>query len=194
MVFLLIFCHLLHGICLSHFSHLSLTQKFGCLEVFVAFFVWSHYAWFSLCSGCLLQWTCFSQSQWITHWVRSCDAGAQIIDLMLLVVDITKGVQTQTAECLVIGEITCDRMIVVLNKIDLVEPAKRASTIERVRFLVVTTAILKRRYFIVNFCSNLPHFNERSASALHRTRPMASLHPLSAHAPRVQRVLYTVAI
>jgi len=59
-------------------------------------------------------------------------AGAQIIDLMLLVVDITKGVQTQTAECLVIGEITCDKMVVVLNKIDLVEPAKRTSTIDRV--------------------------------------------------------------
>ena len=58
--------------------------------------------------------------------------GAQIIDLMLLIVDITKGIQTQTAECLVIGEITCDKMIVVLNKIDLIEPAKRASTVERV--------------------------------------------------------------
>ena len=58
--------------------------------------------------------------------------GAQIIDLMLLVVDITKGVQTQTAECLIIGEITCDKMIVVLNKVDLIEPAKRVSTIDRV--------------------------------------------------------------
>jgi len=60
------------------------------------------------------------------------NAGAQIIDLMLLVVDITKGIQTQTAECLIIGEITCDKMIIVLNKTDLIEPAKRASTIDRV--------------------------------------------------------------
>jgi len=58
--------------------------------------------------------------------------GAQIIDLMLLVVDITKGVQTQTAECLIIGEITCDKMVVVLNKVDLIEQAKRSSTIDRV--------------------------------------------------------------
>jgi len=65
-----------------------------------------------------------------------CDARVQIIDLMLLVVDITKGIQTQMAECLVIGEITCDRMIVVLNEIDLIELPKRASTIERVRFLI----------------------------------------------------------
>lgn len=28
--------------------------------------------------------------------------GAQIIDMMILVIDITKGMQTQTAECLVI--------------------------------------------------------------------------------------------
>ena len=51
---------------------------------------------------------------------------------MVLVVDITKGIQTQTAECLVIGEITCSRMIVVLNKIDAVAPKdKREKAIEK---------------------------------------------------------------
>ena len=44
---------------------------------------------------------------------------------MVLVVDINKGIQTQTAECLVIGEIICDKMLVVLNKVDLVPEAKR---------------------------------------------------------------------
>jgi selenocysteine-specific elongation factor len=58
--------------------------------------------------------------------------GAQIIDLMLLVIDITKGIQTQTAECLIIGEITCDKMLVVLNKIDLIEENQRQSTIDKV--------------------------------------------------------------
>jgi selenocysteine-specific elongation factor len=58
--------------------------------------------------------------------------GAQIIDLMLLVIDITKGIQTQTAECLIIGEITCDEMLVVLNKIDLIEENQRQSTIDKV--------------------------------------------------------------
>lgn len=58
--------------------------------------------------------------------------GAQIIDMMILVVDINKGIQTQTAECLVIGQITCDKMIVVLNKIDLVPEAKREHVIEKV--------------------------------------------------------------
>lgn len=58
--------------------------------------------------------------------------GAQIIDMMLLVIDITKGIQTQTAECLVIGEITCNKMVVVLNKIDLIPNEKRHPTIEKV--------------------------------------------------------------
>lgn len=51
--------------------------------------------------------------------------GAQIIDLMVLVVDVMKGVQTQTAECLIIGEIICNKMLVVLNKIDLIPENKR---------------------------------------------------------------------
>lgn len=50
--------------------------------------------------------------------IRTIIGGAQIIDLMILVIDSTKGIQTQTAECLVIGEITCDHLIVALNKID----------------------------------------------------------------------------
>lgn len=57
--------------------------------------------------------------------------GAQIIDLMMLVVDVVKGVQTQTAECLLIGELTCPRMVVVLNKTDLLLPNKRQSAIEK---------------------------------------------------------------
>lgn len=49
----------------------------------------------------------------------------------MLVVDVVKGVQTQTAECLLIGELTCPRMVVVLNKIDLLPPNKRQSAIEK---------------------------------------------------------------
>lgn len=45
---------------------------------------------------------------------------------MLLVIDVTKGVQTQTAECLIIGEICCDRMLIVLNKLDLLEGGEAA--------------------------------------------------------------------
>ena len=58
--------------------------------------------------------------------------GAHIIDMMILVVDIMKGIQTQTAECLIIGELTCDKLIVVLNKTDLIPADKRADKISKV--------------------------------------------------------------
>ncbi|KAM6928351.1 selenocysteine-specific elongation factor isoform 1-T1 [Xenentodon cancila] len=63
--------------------------------------------------------------------IRTIIGGAQIIDLMILVVDVVKGMQTQTAECLLIGELTCPRMVVVLNKTDLLPPNKRQSAIEK---------------------------------------------------------------
>ena len=69
----------------------------------------------------------------IASLIRTIIGGAQIIDLMILVVDIIKGVQTQTAECLVIGEITCSKMMVVLNKVDLLPTSTRESSILKVR-------------------------------------------------------------
>ncbi len=58
-------------------------------------------------------------------------SGAQIIDLMMLVVDVVKGMQTQTAECLLIGQLTCSRMIVILNKTDLLPNDKRQTAIDK---------------------------------------------------------------
>lgn len=73
--------------------------------------------------------------------------------MMMLVVDATKGMQTQTAEvgielillllcckrnalqCLVIGEISCQHLVIVLNKIDLLPESTRATQIERVNYL-----------------------------------------------------------
>lgn len=52
--------------------------------------------------------------------------------MMMLVIDIVKGVQTQTAECLIIGEICCDKMLIVLNKLDLIEESKREATIDKI--------------------------------------------------------------
>ncbi|XP_069824836.1 selenocysteine-specific elongation factor [Dendropsophus ebraccatus] len=63
--------------------------------------------------------------------IRTIIGGAQIIDLMMLVIDVTKGMQTQSAECLVIGQIACNKMVVVLNKTDLLPENKRQSAIER---------------------------------------------------------------
>lgn len=57
--------------------------------------------------------------------IRTIIGGSQIINIALLVIDITKGMETQTAECLVVAEITCDKMILVLNKIDLLDSKNR---------------------------------------------------------------------
>ena len=55
--------------------------------------------------------------------IRTIMGGARIIRQMLLVVDALKGIQTQTAECLVLGELTAERLVVVVNKIDQVGSA-----------------------------------------------------------------------
>mmetsp|Transcript_25202 Transcript_25202/g.47625 ORF Transcript_25202/g.47625 Transcript_25202/m.47625 type:complete len:555 (-) Transcript_25202:120-1784(-) len=65
--------------------------------------------------------------------IRTIIGGAQIIDMMMLVVDVTKGIQTQTAECLVVGEILTQHMIVVLNKIDMLPEASREEKIEKMK-------------------------------------------------------------
>ncbi|KRT81315.1 50S ribosome-binding GTPase, partial [Oryctes borbonicus] len=70
--------------------------------------------------------------------IKTVIGGAQIIDMILLVIDITKGIQTQTAECIVIGEITCKKMIIVLNKIDLVALDKRDHILEKVKKKIKT--------------------------------------------------------
>lgn len=48
---------------------------------------------------------------------------------MALVIDATKGVQTQTAECIVIGEILRPKRLVLLNKCD----ALQQDSIEKVK-------------------------------------------------------------
>lgn len=64
--------------------------------------------------------------------IRTIIGGSQIIDFVILVIDVVKGIQTQTGECLVIAEITCPtRLIVALNKIDQVEASKREQVIEK---------------------------------------------------------------
>ena len=72
--------------------------------------------------------------------IRTIIAGASIIDKMLLIIDATKGVQTQTAECLVISELLIQSsMIVVLNKIDLVNNNQLELVEKRVRLVLSRT-------------------------------------------------------
>lgn len=51
--------------------------------------------------------------------IRTIIGGAQIIDMVLLVVDAFKGWQAQTTECLVLAELTSPHLVVALNKIDM---------------------------------------------------------------------------
>lgn len=64
--------------------------------------------------------------------IKTIIGGASIIDMMLLVIDITKGIQTQTAECIVIGEILTTKLIIVLNKIDLLLPEEKIIKINKI--------------------------------------------------------------
>lgn len=51
--------------------------------------------------------------------IRTVLCGAQIIDLIVLVIDATKGIQAQTAECLIVAEIMTERLVFAVNKTDL---------------------------------------------------------------------------
>lgn len=65
--------------------------------------------------------------------IRAIIGGAQIIDLMFLVIDINKGIQAQTAECIIIAEMFIPKLIVVLNKVDCLEPQMLAPKITALR-------------------------------------------------------------
>ncbi len=65
--------------------------------------------------------------------IRTIIGGAQIIDMVLLVVDAFKGWQAQTTECLVLAELTSPHLVVALNKIDLFSPDERESKLEQAK-------------------------------------------------------------
>ncbi|CAD7700999.1 unnamed protein product [Ostreobium quekettii] len=76
--------------------------------------------------------------------IRTIIGGANIMDIMILVVDITKGIQVQTAECLVIGEVTAQQMLVVLNKIDLLPAETRDRAINKLKKRLAKTLKLTK--------------------------------------------------
>lgn len=71
--------------------------------------------------------------------IKTVIGGAHIIDAMILVVDVTKGIQPQTAECIVLGEITVKKAVVVLNKIDLIPLKYREKYIKKARGMISKT-------------------------------------------------------
>ena len=68
--------------------------------------------------------------------IRTIIGGAQIIDMVLLVVDAYKGWQAQTTECLVLALLTSRRMVVVLNKLDMFPMEEMESRLEQAKQLV----------------------------------------------------------
>jgi len=52
---------------------------------------------------------------------------------MVLVIDAIKGVQTQTSECIIIGELTARYLIVVLNKVDLIPENVREQKVKMLK-------------------------------------------------------------
>mmetsp|Transcript_12942 Transcript_12942/g.14809 ORF Transcript_12942/g.14809 Transcript_12942/m.14809 type:complete len:640 (-) Transcript_12942:90-2009(-) len=65
--------------------------------------------------------------------IRTIIGGAQIIDMVLLVVDAYKGWQAQTTECLVLAELTSPHLIVALNKIDMFPTSERRERLEQAK-------------------------------------------------------------
>jgi len=81
--------------------------------------------------------------------IRTVIAGASIIDKMLLVIDATKGVQTQTAECIVIAELLIKGLLVVaINKVDLVEEKKLEALEKKLRALFMKTRFKDKVAFV----------------------------------------------
>eukprot|EP01122_Echinamoeba_exundans_P001848 TRINITY_DN11830_c0_g1_i1.p1 TRINITY_DN11830_c0_g1~~TRINITY_DN11830_c0_g1_i1.p1 ORF type:complete len:530 (-),score=72.67 TRINITY_DN11830_c0_g1_i1:23-1612(-) len=64
--------------------------------------------------------------------IRTIIGGSSIIDIVFMVIDATKGIQTQTAEGFVLAEMTTDTVVILLNKVDLLPVESRAASIERI--------------------------------------------------------------
>lgn len=96
-------------------------------------------------------------------------SGSQILNIALLVIDITKGMETQTAECLVVAEITCDNLIVVLNKIDLLPEMERNATVTKFsKRMRITLGKTKFKYAPIVSVSASPNDLNKSIGNLFR--------------------------
>lgn len=82
--------------------------------------------------------------------IRTVIGGAQIVDLCALVIDVNKGIQTQTAECLVVAEILANQLVIILNKIDMIPEAKREKTLKSV------VKMLQNTFARTKFGMNIP--------------------------------------
>ncbi|CAA9986302.1 selenocysteine-specific elongation factor selB homologue, putative [Plasmodium knowlesi strain H] len=86
--------------------------------------------------------------------------GAEITDMILLLIDITKGIQKQTVECLVLCEVLQRDVVVVLNKIDLVPAEQRERRIklmkEKIELVFRSKAGLRNlKWYVVGLSAQL---------------------------------------
>jgi selenocysteine-specific elongation factor len=81
--------------------------------------------------------------------IRTVIGGAQIIDVCCLVIDANKGIQTQTAECIVVAELLVSKVLIVLNKIDMIPVETRAQE------LIKITKKLRKTFAKTKFGKNV---------------------------------------
>lgn len=71
--------------------------------------------------------------------IRTVLGGIQIMDVMLLVLDITKGMQTQSSECLILADVLASHLIVALNKVDMLSEEQRQVKIDKAKKMLKGT-------------------------------------------------------
>ncbi|KYO03744.1 selenocysteine-specific elongation factor selB- like protein [Plasmodium gaboni] len=86
--------------------------------------------------------------------------GSEITDIILLVIDINKGIQKQTIECLVLCNIINSDIIIVLNKIDLIPLHLREKKINSMKKKIQQAfykfkSLQKLKYHIVSISANV---------------------------------------
>ena len=86
--------------------------------------------------------------------IRTIIGGAQIIDIVLLVVDAVKGWQAQTTECLVLAELCTSQIVIALNKIDSIPIMERETKLNQVRKQIQQVHLQRTRF--ANLSTTIP--------------------------------------
>ncbi|ODM98324.1 Selenocysteine-specific elongation factor [Orchesella cincta] len=71
--------------------------------------------------------------------IRTVLGGIQIMDIMLLILDVTKGMQTQSSECLILADVLASHLIVALNKVDMLPVESRQTKIDKAKKMLKAT-------------------------------------------------------
>lgn len=67
--------------------------------------------------------------------------GSKIIDAILLIIDVSHGIQIQTAECIILAEILQKPVLVALNKVDLLKNGNIDKEITKISKIIARTLI-----------------------------------------------------